>query len=104
MNTSFVTPERPVLGKTVLPPPPLRRVNAFATAVMDTPPLKRRSTTPEETEMEEDLMNRLRTMRAELQLKQFTLREEDDEYNELSRKISAIESVLLAFRSWFRTG
>lgn len=100
--SSFVTPERPALGKTA--PPPLRRVNAFATA----------SPFPEyESTDEEDLMNRLRTFRAELQMKQDELYKSvttteqvahaDTKHKELTDKISAIESLLLACRSFFRT-
>lgn len=85
------------------PPPPLVRVNAFAS------PFRQRSGSVEEG----DLMNDLRTFRSQLQLTQddcykdcFSSAEIDAaeaEHAELGRKIAAIEQCMLAFGAIFRT-
>lgn len=94
------TPKRSTPVALIPPPPPLRRVNAFTTAVY-------------EPTDEDDLMDRLRTYRSELQLKQddlykgATTEEEvallNDEYEKLSSKIHAIENLMLTCGAIFRT-
>lgn len=97
---SLLTPERAVSRELIPPPPPLRRVNAFTTA------------TYEPTD-EDDLMNRLRTYRSELQLKQDELYKgvttdeqlaaANEQYEEMSRKIHAIENLMVTCGAIFRT-
>lgn len=85
---------------TLLPPPLLIRVNAFSDALG-------RSFSDTRTE-EDELMGRLRTLRSQLQLRQDEVYSQDarshdemamqdEEWNELDRKIDAIEGVLSAF-------
>lgn len=93
------TPERAENPILIPPPPPLRRVNAFTTAIY-------------EPTDEDDLMDRLRTYRSELQLKQddlykgATTDEEiailNEQYEEMSRKIVAIENLMLTCGAIFR--
>lgn len=91
----FFTPIRTINPLTIPPPPPrLRRVDAFF------------SPAPSVTD-EEDLMERLRKFRSELQIKQdhshrgcFTRSEidtADEEYTDLAKKIATIETVLSSF-------
>lgn len=94
LETRFFTPIRTVNPLMLLPPPRLRRVDAFF------------SPAPSATD-EEDLMERLRKFRSELQIKQdhthrecFTRDEIDaasEEYTDLAKKIVAIEAVLSIF-------
>jgi len=100
---------RPGIGvgfQTLPPPPPLVRVNAFADALGRTPS----ATTSEEAE----LMDRLRTLRSQLQTRQDEVYSQDArshdemamhdaEWEELDRKIDAIEQVLSAFNIIYRT-
>jgi len=98
-----LTPERPSKTESIPPPPPLRRVNAFTTSV---------AATQDPTD-EDDLMDRLRIYRAELQLKQDDLYkgastdEEiatlNEQYDEINRKIHAIENLMLTCGAIFRT-
>jgi hypothetical protein len=91
---------------TLPPPPPLVRVNAFADALGRTPS----ATTSEEA----DLMDRLSSLRSQLQLRQDEVYSQDarshdemamhdTEWEELDRKIDAIEQVLSAFGVLYRT-
>jgi hypothetical protein len=93
------TPERNSLPD-IPPPPPLRRVNAFTSANY-------------EPTDEDDLMNRLRIYRAELQIKQDNLytgvmtdeqiAAVNEQYEEMNRKIYAIENLMLTCGAIFRT-
>lgn len=93
---------------TIPPPPPLQRVNAFSS---HTAPL--RNPFQDAATDEDDLMERLRTFRSELQLQQDGLyrgaetqadiKALDAKYEKLSDKIHSIEDVLSTFGAIFRT-
>lgn len=100
VESSLLTPERSARTELIPPPPPLRRVNAFTTAAY-------------EPTDEDDLMDRLRTYRAELQIKQDGLYKDvmtdeqlaaaNEQYEEMSAKIHAIENLMVTCGAIFRT-
>ena len=94
------------------PPPALQRVNAFSSHTGPAGPVRRLFQDNHSTD-EDDLMDRLRSFRSELQLQQDGLyrdaKTQDEvkalnkQYEELSDKIHSIEVVLSTFGAIFRT-
>lgn len=104
----FATPERD--SSSIPRPPPLRRADVGPGALYSHRGI---FTGPRLSTDEDDLMDRLRHYRSELQLRQDGLYRgcetaeqiaaADEEHNELSRKISAIEQCMSVFGAIFRT-
>lgn len=107
----YLTPTHLLDGDSnIPPPPPLRRVNGFTSSTTSSSVVRNLFPATDE----DDLMDRLRTYRSELQVTQDDLYEgvsHDDEdtinalneqSEEISRKIQAIEQCMLSFGAIFR--